>query len=95
MRLHPSGRFDNRAKDYDHIRAVPLAAAMGAEVRGVQISDLTDAQFEEIQHALFRHKMMYFRDQDMTHADQEAFSLRFGEFAESRRPVGETVFRLT
>jgi alpha-ketoglutarate-dependent taurine dioxygenase len=70
VKVHPSGRFDNQAKDYAHIRAVPLAAAMGAEIQGVRIGNLTDAQFAEIRHALFRHKMIYFRDQDISHADQ-------------------------
>jgi taurine dioxygenase len=88
MRLHPTGCFDNHAKDYTHIQAVPLAAAMGAEIRGAQIASLTDAQFDEIRHALFRHKMIFFRDQDMGHADQEAFSLRFGEFAEDAYTKG-------
>ena len=61
---------------------------MGAEIKRVQLSALTDAQFAEIEHALFRHKMIYFRDQDITHADQEAFSLRFGDFAEDAYTKG-------
>ncbi len=88
MKVHRSGIFDNHAKDYALIQAVPLAAAMGAEIQGVQIGDLTDAQFEEIRHALFRHKMIYFRDQDITHAHQEAFSIRFGTFAEDAYTKG-------
>jgi alpha-ketoglutarate-dependent taurine dioxygenase len=88
MFLHPVGKFDNSARAYDHIEAVPLAAAMGAEIRGVNLAHLTDAQFCEIEHALFRHKMIYFRDQDITHGDQEAFSLRFGPFAEDAYTKG-------
>ena len=80
MRLHPTGGFDNSARDYRHITAGPVAAAMGAEIRDVQISALTDAQFLEIEDALYRHKMIFLRDQDMSHADQESFTLRFGEF---------------
>ncbi len=80
MKLHPTGLFDNSAKDYKHITALPLAAAMGAEIRGVQIGQLTDAQFLEIEDALYRHKMIFLRDQDMRHDDQEAFTLRFGDF---------------
>jgi len=80
MRLHPTGRFDNSARDYEHITAVPLSAAMGAEIRDVRISALTDDQFREIEDALYRHKMIFLRDQDMSHADQEAFTLRFGNF---------------
>lgn len=88
MIVHPTGKFDNQARDYSHIEARPLAAAMGAEIRGVDLSKLDDAQFVEIRDALFRHKMIYFRDQDIGHADQEAFSLRFGPFAEDAYTKG-------
>ena len=88
MIVHPTGKFDNRARDYQHIVAVPLAAAMGAEIRGADMSNLNDAQFAEIRDALFRHKMIYFRDQTISHADQEAFSLRFGPFAEDAYTKG-------
>lgn len=80
MRLQPTGKFDNAAKDYRHITVAPLAAAMGAGIAGVDIARLTDAQFAEIADALWRHKMIYFRDQQISHADQEAFTLRFGAF---------------
>jgi alpha-ketoglutarate-dependent taurine dioxygenase len=88
MRLHPTGKFDNHAAPYKAIEAKPLAAAMGAEVCGVDVRKLTDAQAEEIRHALFRHKMIYFRGQKLTHEDQEAFSLRFGSFAEDAYTQG-------
>jgi len=85
---HPTGKFDNAAKAYRHIEAVPLSAAMGAEIRGVDLANLRDEQFEEIEQAVFRHKMIYFRDQKISHADQEAFSLRFGPFAEDAYTKG-------
>jgi taurine dioxygenase len=81
MRLHPTGKFDNFAAQYAHIEARPLAAAMGVEVSGVDLTRLSDGQFEEIRHALYRHKMVFLRNQRLTHAQQEAFSLRFGPFA--------------
>jgi alpha-ketoglutarate-dependent taurine dioxygenase len=81
MIVHPTGRFDNHAADNRHIDVRPLSAAMGAEIRGARIADLTDAGFAEIRAALFRHKMIYLRDQRISHADQAAFSLRFGPFA--------------
>jgi taurine dioxygenase len=93
MQLHPHGRFDNHARDYRHIMAVPLAAAMGAEIRGVDVATVTAAQFAEIQDALFRHKMIFFRGQDITHADHAAFSLRFGPFAEDAYTQGVPGFR--
>lgn len=81
MRLHPTGKFDNRAVHYSYIEAKPLAAAMGAEICGVDLARISDAQFDEIRDALFRHKMIYARRQVLTHSDQERFSLRFGAFA--------------
>lgn len=80
MQLHPTGIFDNSAKDYDHIKALPLSAAMGAEITGVDLSGLSDHQFVEIEDALYRHKMLYFRGQQLDFDDQENFTLRFGEF---------------
>jgi len=88
MLVHPAGVFDNHARKYDHIEARPLAAAMGAEIRGVAIAGIGDAAFAEVRDALFRHKMIFFRDQDVSHADQEAFSLRFGPFAEDAYTKG-------
>jgi len=81
VRLSPHGKFDNSARAYQHIRVEPIAAAMGAQVVGMQVSDLTDAAFAEVQHALWRHKMIVFADQRISHADHEAFSARFGDFA--------------
>jgi alpha-ketoglutarate-dependent taurine dioxygenase len=88
MRLHPTGKFDNQAKAYQHIQVRPLTAAMGAEVTGVQAAEVTDAQFAEIRHALFRHKMIYLRGQRLTHESHEAFSARFGAFAEDAYTQG-------
>ncbi|MGC1523015.1 MAG: TauD/TfdA family dioxygenase [Steroidobacteraceae bacterium] len=89
MRLHPTGQFDNHAAEYRHIEVRPLAAAMGAEIAGVQIATLSGEQFTEVRAALFRHKMIYFRGQsEPSHADHEAFSLRFGPFAEDAYTQG-------
>ena len=78
---HPYGVFDNRAKDYEHIEVLPLAAAMGAEICGVNIADLSDEAFEEMRDALYRHKMIFLRGQGISHSEQEAFTARFGSFA--------------
>jgi taurine dioxygenase len=86
--LHPTGHFDNAARDYRYIEAVPLAAAMGAEIRGVDLAKLEDAQFLEIEEALFRHGMVFFRNQELTHTEHAAFSLRFGPFAEDAYTKG-------
>ena len=88
MRLHPTGKFDNSAKPSNLIQIRPLAAAMGAEISGVDVPSMTDEQFGEVRDALFRHKMIYFRGQNLSHADHEAFSLRFGPFAEDAYTSG-------
>lgn len=88
MRLHPTGKFDNRPLPARFIEVKPLAAAMGAEIGGVSIPELTDEAFAEVRDALFRHKMIFFRGQRLTHAEHERFSLRFGPFAEDAYTEG-------
>ena len=88
MRLHPTGKFDNSAKPSNLIQVKPLAAAMGAEICDVDVPNMTDEQFAEVRDALFRHKMIYFRNQKLSHADHEVFSLRFGPFAEDAYTSG-------
>ena len=80
VRLSPSGDFENAGRDYAHIVAKPLASAMGAEVLA-DLRDLSDAAFAELQDALWRHKMVYVRAQNLSHAEHEAFARRWGEFA--------------
>jgi alpha-ketoglutarate-dependent taurine dioxygenase len=80
--------FDNHAAPARHIEVRPLAAAMGAEICGVDLARLSDDQFAEVRAALFRHKMVFFRGQRLTHGDHEAFSLRFGPFAEDAYTSG-------
>lgn len=55
--------FDNAAIAIAHIDVRPLAAAMGAEVAGVDCANVGDAAFAEIEAALFRHEMIFFRGQ--------------------------------
>ena len=92
MFVHPTGKFDNSARAYRHIEALPLSAAMGAEIRGVTVGRETDAQFAEIEDALFRHKMIYLRDQRIGHGEHHAFSRRFGPFAEDAYTAGVAGF---
>lgn len=81
VRLSPSGGFDNSPESYRQITAHPLASAMGAEITGPRLTELDDQGFAELQRALWRHKMVYLRGQDLSHAEHEAFALRWGPFA--------------
>ncbi len=76
----PSNVSDNHAKAYALITVKPLASSMGAEIENVDLSNIDNAQFDDIADALYRHKMIYFRDQTLSLEDQENFTLRFGEF---------------
>lgn len=80
MRFYPPSHYDDKHNGFKEISTVPLAAAMGAEIRGVDLADVSDRQFDEIRTALFRYKMIYFRSQAMTIEDQENLTLRFGPF---------------
>ena len=51
MKLHPHEGFDNSAASYRHIEAIPLAAAMGAEIRGVDVANLGDAPISVRTHS--------------------------------------------
>jgi taurine dioxygenase len=81
VRVTPSGDFDNHAFKSNHFEVRPLSAAMGAEVAGVRLPDLSDEAFEQFKQALYRHKMLYLRDQHLSHAEHEAFAARLGPFA--------------
>ena len=80
MQLYPLSWFDDEANGYTLIKTVPLASAMGAEIRGVDLRKVSDPQLEQVKSALWRYKMIYFRDQNLTLEDQENLTLRFGEF---------------
>jgi len=61
--------------------ARPHEAAVEVEVVGVRLPDLSDEGMEELKQALYRHKMIYLRDQHLTHGEHEHFASRLGPFA--------------
>jgi taurine dioxygenase len=64
------------------ISVVPTSAAVGAEIRGVDLAEaLDDEAFGRIDEALSRYGMLFLRDQDITVEQQIAFARRFGEAA--------------
>ncbi len=57
----------------------PLGPALGAEIRNIDLRrELTDVQVAAIRGALLRHKVLFFRDQDVTREQHVAFARRFG-----------------
>jgi taurine dioxygenase len=57
----------------------PVTQAVGAEISGVNLSRLSDAEFTQIEHAWNRHGALLFRDQQISDDDLLAFSRRFGD----------------
>jgi len=56
-----------------------VAGALGAEISGVDLSKaLSDETVAAIRQALVDHQVIFFRDQDLTPAQQVAFGRRFG-----------------
>ena len=81
VRLSPAGDFDNSGYESPHFKALPLSGAMGAEIADVRLPEMSDEAFEDFKQALYRHKMLFLRDQHLTHAEHEAFGARLGPFA--------------
>lgn len=62
------------------IEIVPADAPMGAEIRGVDLSEnLDDATFEAVQAAFDEYHVVFFRDQTLMPEHQIAFARRLGE----------------
>src|ERR1700730_202844 len=63
---------------YRKIEVKPLAGALGAEIRGVDLKRLDDATFAEVRSAWLEHLVVFFRDQTIEPEEQIAFAKRFG-----------------
>ncbi len=65
---------------FQKISVQPIAAALGAEVSGVNLAEPLDDQIEkEIHDAWMEHQVLFFRDQDIDAAAHTAFARRFGD----------------
>ena len=67
---------------------VPTGAALGAEVAGLDLKDLTAAGFEAVHRAWLDHSVLLFRGQHLSDHDLIAFSRRFGSL--DWAPIQET-----
>ena len=62
------------------IEIVPTGAALGAEIRGVDLREpLDEGEFAAIERAYDEHGVIFFRGQKLTPPQQVAFTRRFGE----------------
>jgi taurine dioxygenase len=67
---------------------IPTGAALGAEVRGVDLTSLDDRQFAALKDAWHQHQVILLRGQTLSDQDLIAFSRRFGDL--DWAPVQET-----
>jgi alpha-ketoglutarate-dependent taurine dioxygenase len=81
-----SDAVDNPAHQSIGVR--PTGAALGAEVRGVDLRGLDATTFAAIHRAWLDHQVLLFRDLSLTDEDLVAFSRWFGRLDEA--PVQET-----
>ena len=63
---------------------ITAVEGLGAEITGVDIKSLSDADFAAIQDAFAEHGVIFFRDQDTIETDHIAFAERFGEINVNR-----------
>ena len=49
----------------DSLRVVPTGAALGADIEGVDLRDLSDADFAKIEQAWHGHLVLRFRGQEL------------------------------
>lgn len=59
----------------------PLTCSIGAELSNVHLGAAAEDEglLAEIRQALLRHRVIFFRDQDITRAEHVTFARRFGE----------------
>ncbi|WP_213306916.1 TauD/TfdA dioxygenase family protein [Paraburkholderia sacchari] len=58
----------------------PIAPSIGVEIGNIDLTaPLDDDQYAALRAALLEHKLLVFRDQDITAEQQVAFARRFGE----------------
>lgn len=72
------------------VEVTPIGPILGAEIAGIDLRHpLPSADVNAIHAALLRHKVLFFRDQDISHEDHIRFGRYFGEL--EGHPVTATV----
>ena len=61
------------------IQIIPLAAAVGAEIKGIDVSNIDKQEFEAVNKALIEFGVIYFREQSLTPSQQLKFASQWSE----------------
>lgn len=65
----------------EHVGVVerPMSPLIGAEIHGIDLrSEISDGTIAEVRNALLRHKVIFFRDQNISRKQHIDFAARFG-----------------
>ena len=65
-------------QNYSHIDVNPFSGALGAEIKGIDLKDVSDANFNKINNLLLEHKVIFFRNQPITTEEQISLAEKFG-----------------
>ncbi|MFT4393653.1 TauD/TfdA dioxygenase family protein [Gordonia lacunae] len=80
----------DRSTSSSKLTVEPIAGYLGAEVSGVDISEpISDATAEALRSALYEYKVLFFRDQPISHGRQVEFTRTFGPVTDAH-PLGYT-----
>ena len=60
------------------MQAKLLSGALGAEIRGVSLKDVSEKNFEVINNLLLEHKVIFFRNQNISPEEQLSLAGHFG-----------------
>ena len=55
-----------------------LSGALGAEISGIDLKDSSKDNYKKINNLLLEHKVIFFRNQDITHEEQIALAQNWG-----------------
>ena len=55
-----------------------LSGALGAEISGIDLKDSSKENYERINNLLLEHKVIFFRNQDISHEEQIALAQNWG-----------------
>lgn len=69
------------------IRVRPLSGNIGAEISGIDVRDLSDAQVAELRALWLHHKVLFFPGQHLEPTEHITFATRFGEPTEGHPVV--------
>lgn len=61
------------------IQIMPLSGAVGAEIKGVDVSSIDEREFKAVNKALIDFGVIYFREQSLTPSQQLQFASRWSE----------------